>query len=113
MKKLGIVLLFNILCISGFSQKQSPVAKSPKLVVGVMVDQMRWDYLYRFQSRLSENGFKRIFKEGFSCENTMIPYAQSVTAVGHSSVYTGSVPALTGIMGNEWYDRSKRKQSTV
>lgn len=109
MKKLGIVLFFAFVAGAGFTQKKVSVSAAPKLVVGVMVDQMRWDYLYRFQSRFGENGFKRIFREGFSCENAMIPYAQSVTAVGHSSVYTGSVPAMTGIMGNEWYDRSKKK----
>ncbi len=109
MKNFCSVLLFNLLALVGLAQKQLVASKAPKLVVGIMVDQMRWDYLYRLQSRFGETGFKRILKEGFSCENTMIPYAQSVTAVGHSSVYTGSVPALTGIMGNEWYDRSKKK----
>ena len=75
----------------------------------MMVDQMRWDYLYRYQHRYGANGFKRILGEGFSCENTFISYAQTVTAAGHASVYTGSVPALNGIMGNDWYDRSKKK----
>jgi predicted AlkP superfamily pyrophosphatase or phosphodiesterase len=78
----------------------------PKLVVGLMVDQMRWDYLYRFYDRYGDNGFKRLMKEGFNCENTFIPYAQTVTAAGHASVYTGSVPAINGIVGNDWYDRS-------
>jgi predicted AlkP superfamily pyrophosphatase or phosphodiesterase len=79
----------------------------PRLVVGLMVDQMRWDFLYRYQARYGENGFKRLLRDGFSCENTYIPYAQTVTAAGHASVYTGSVPAINGIMGNEWFDRSK------
>lgn len=109
MKKFGFVIFLCLLLVTAYSQKQKAVSQAPKLVVGIMVDQMRWDYLYRFQSRFGDNGFKRILREGFSCENTMIPYAQSVTAVGHSSVYTGSVPAMTGIMGNEWYDRSKKK----
>lgn len=79
----------------------------PKLVVGLMVDQMRWDFLYRYYSRYGEGGFKRLLREGFTCENAMIPYAQTVTAAGHASVYTGSVPAVNGIMGNEWFDRSQ------
>ncbi len=79
----------------------------PKLVVGIMVDQMRWDYLYRYYDRYSNNGFKRLLNQGFSCENTMIPYAITVTAAGHASVYTGSVPSINGIVGNEWYDRGK------
>lgn len=90
----------------------TPLSKNlarPKLVVGLMVDQMRWDFLYRYYDRYSEGGFKRLLREGFSCENAMIPYAQTVTAAGHASVYTGSVPAVNGIMGNEWFDRSKNR----
>jgi predicted AlkP superfamily pyrophosphatase or phosphodiesterase len=78
----------------------------PKLVVGIVVDQMRWDYLYRFYDRYGNGGFKRLLGEGFSCENTFIPYAQTVTAAGHTCVYTGSVPAIHGIMGNDWYDKA-------
>ena len=69
----------------------------PKLVVGIVVDQMRWDYLYRYQKRYVEGGFKRLLNEGFSCENTRIPYVPSVTAIGHTCLYTGSVPSIHGI----------------
>ncbi|NGM65683.1 alkaline phosphatase PafA [Sphingobacterium sp. SGR-19] len=74
----------------------------PKLVVGLMVDQMRWDYLYRFADRYGDNGFKRMLNEGFSCENTLLNYIPTFTAIGHSSVYTGSVPSIHGIAGNDW-----------
>ena len=74
----------------------------PKLVVGLMVDQMRWDYLYYYYDEYCEGGLKRLLREGFSCENTLINYVPTVTAIGHSSVYTGSVPALTGISGNDF-----------
>lgn len=77
----------------------------PKLVVGLMVDQMRWDYLYRFVDRYSEDGFKRLLREGFSCENTLINYIPTFTAIGHSSVYTGSVPSIHGIAGNDWINQ--------
>ncbi|MBB5639227.1 putative AlkP superfamily pyrophosphatase or phosphodiesterase [Pedobacter cryoconitis] len=76
----------------------------PKLVIGLVVDQMRWDYLYRYYDRYSNGGFKRLINDGFSAENTLIPYTPTYTAVGHSSIYTGSVPAVTGIVGNDWYD---------
>lgn len=76
----------------------------PKLVVGIVVDQMRWDYLYRYYSRYGNGGFKRLVNEGFSAENTFIPYTQTITACGHASVYTGSVPAINGIIGNNWFD---------
>lgn len=67
-----------------------------------MVDQMRWDFLYRYYDRYQSGGFKRMLNEGFTCENTNIDYAATVTAVGHSTVYTGSVPAFHGIAGNEF-----------
>ena len=70
-------------------------------MVGIVVDQMRWDYLYRFYSRYAPNGgFKRLLNQGFSCENTLIPYTPTVTACGHAGIYTGSVPAIHGITGN-------------
>jgi predicted AlkP superfamily pyrophosphatase or phosphodiesterase len=81
---------------------QAPV--KPKLVVGFVVDQMRWDFLYRYADRYGSTGFKRLLKEGMSCENTFIPYAPTVTACGHACVYTGSVPAINGITGNNWWD---------
>ena len=74
----------------------------PKLVVGIVVDQMRWDYLYRYYARYQDNGFKRLLNDGFSCENTQVDYIPTVTAAGHTCIYTGSVPALTGIAGNDW-----------
>lgn len=70
-----------------------------------MVDQMRWDYLYRYYDRYAANGgFKRFLQQGFSCENTYIPYTPTVTACGHTCIYTGSVPAIHGIVGNNWWD---------
>ena len=85
----------------------------PKLVVGIVIDQMRWDYLYRFYPLFkNDGGFKRFLNGGFSCENTFVPYTPTVTAAGHTCVYTGSVPAIHGIMGNEWY-RPPATQSGV
>lgn len=74
----------------------------PRLVVGFVVDQMRWDYLYRYQARYGEGGFKRLLAEGFSCENARIPYVPSVTAIGHTCIYTGAVPSISGIAGNNF-----------
>jgi predicted AlkP superfamily pyrophosphatase or phosphodiesterase len=82
----------------------------PKLVVGIMVDQMRWDYLYRYYDRYaSTGGFKRMLNQGMSCENTFINYAPTVTACGHTSVYTGTVPAVHGIAGNAWFDNEQKR----
>lgn len=81
------------------------MVQRPKLVVGIVVDQMRWDYLYRFYDRFGAGGFRRLLGDGFSCENTMINYLPSYTAVGHSTIFTGSVPALDGIAGNDWTEQ--------
>ncbi len=82
----------------------------PKIVVGLVVDQMRWDYLVRFRARYGPDGFRRLLSQGFSCDNTLIDYSPSVTACGHTAVYTGSVPAITGIVNNDWYDRYHHKK---
>lgn len=81
----------------------------PKLVVGLVVDQMRWDYLYRYYNRYTNGGFKRLVNEGFSVENTFIPYTPTYTACGHTCIYTGSIPAIHGIIGNDWYDPQSKK----
>ncbi|MEJ7586814.1 MAG: alkaline phosphatase PafA [Ferruginibacter sp.] len=83
-----------------------PLIPRPKLVVGIVIDQMRWDYLYRFNELYGDNGFKRMLSQGYSCENTLIPFMPTYTAPGHTCVYTGSVPAIHGIVGNGWYERT-------
>lgn len=100
MKKF-FLYLFLIVSISVSAQN----IQRPKLVVGIVVDQMRWDYLYRYYDRFSNDGFKRLLNSGFSCENTLINYIPSYTAVGHSTIYTGSVPAIDGIAGNDWIEQ--------
>jgi predicted AlkP superfamily pyrophosphatase or phosphodiesterase len=77
----------------------------PKLVVGIVVDQMRYDYLYRYYDKYKEGGLKRLMNDGFNCRNNHYHYALTVTAAGHSAVYTGSLPAVNGIVGNDWYDK--------
>jgi predicted AlkP superfamily pyrophosphatase or phosphodiesterase len=96
-------LFFLFIQTIAVAQKPATTLPRPKLVVGIVVDQMRWDYLYRYYDRYGSQGFKRMINEGFSCENTMIDYIPSVTAVGHSTIYTGSVPALHGIAGNDFF----------
>ncbi|MBN8687855.1 MAG: alkaline phosphatase family protein [Chitinophagales bacterium] len=92
------------------SVQAQPDIKRPKLVVGLVMDQMRWDYLYRYYPRYSETGgFKRMLGQGFACENTLIPYAPTITACGHSSIYTGTVPAVNGIAGNSWWDKKQQR----
>ena len=103
MKKfLPFVFLF---VISNLTAQQRP-----KLVVGIVVDQMKMEYLYRFQSDFSENGFKRLINEGYTFYNMHYNFMPTYTAPGHASIYTGTTPAMHGIVSNEWFSRSAGKE---
>ena len=104
--KIKYLLIALLISLTASAQKNKPVNTEtlprPKLVVGIMVDQMRWDFLYRYYDRYQAGGFKRMLNEGFSAENTNIDYATTVTGIGHATVYTGSVPSFHGISGNDF-----------
>lgn len=102
MQRLYYLLLFTI-AFGCFTHAQ--IQNKPKLVVGVVIDQMRFDQLYKYQNRYGEDGFKRLLREGFNFKNANVNYIPSETAPGHASIYTGSTPAYHGIIGNSWYDR--------
>ena len=103
MKKfLPFIFLFVISNLSG--------QQRPKLVVGIVVDQMKMEYLYRFQSDFSDNGFKRLMSEGYTFHNMQYNYMPTYTAPGHASIYTGTTPATHGIVGNEWFSRKLGKE---
>lgn len=78
----------------------------PKLVVGIVVDQMRYDYLTRFYNKYGEGGFKRMMNEGFNCKNNHYNYVPTYTGPGHASIYTGTSPKYHGIIANNWYDKT-------
>jgi len=112
----SFILIFSLLITSGeiSAQKKSKkknqvqhteIRTTPKLVVGIVVDQMRYDYLTRFWNHYGQGGFKRMVNEGFNCKNHHFNYAPTSTGPGHTSVYTGAAPATHGIIGNNWYDK--------
>ncbi len=107
MKRVKIVpvILMCTLLMEFVNISKAQSVSRPKLVIGIVIDQMRWDFLYRYYDRYEEGGFKRLLNEGFSCENTFINYLPSYTAPGHSTIFTGSVPAIDGITGNDWIDQ--------
>lgn len=104
------VLFFGVSEVTGqrkSKEEQNPKLRaSPKLVLGIVVDQMRYDYLTRFWNHYGEGGFKRLVNEGFNCKNNHFNYAPTSTGPGHTSVYTGASPATHGVIGNNWYDKS-------
>ncbi len=82
--------------------------------MGIVVDQMRYDYLSRFWNRFGEGGFKRFVNNGFNCKNNHYNYAPTSTGPGHASIYTGTTPSTHGIIGNNWYDKElQRARYTV
>jgi len=102
MKKILFVLSF--VAFASFAQQR------PKLVVGIVVDQMKMEYLYRFQNDFSTNGFMRLMNDGYTFHNVHYNYLPTYTAPGHASIYTGTTPAVHGIVGNEWFSRSLGKE---
>ena len=96
-----VFLFFN--CQSKFLETNS---SKPKIIVGVVVDQMRYDYLTRLSNKFSEDGFNRLINQGFNCTNNYYDHVPTVTGPGHSSIATGSTPSINGIVGNNWYDRN-------
>jgi predicted AlkP superfamily pyrophosphatase or phosphodiesterase len=81
----------------------------PKLVVGIVVDQMRQEYLYRFEKKYGAGGFKKLMTSGFMLKNAHYNYVPTYTGPGHASVYTGTTPAIHGIIGNDWWDKNSKK----
>jgi predicted AlkP superfamily pyrophosphatase or phosphodiesterase len=109
-----LLLFFVITSLSAQKKKatgsfETSVTDKPKLVVGIVVDQMRYDFLYRYSEKYSSGGFKRLMNEGFNCRNNHYDYAPTVTAAGHAAIFTGSIPAIDGIIGNEWFNQKTGK----
>lgn len=105
-----LIITLVLLLIANFSiaQNVAPV-DPPRLVVGIVVDQMRQEYLYRYYPKFGDDGFKRLINEGFMLRNAHYNYAPTVTGPGHASVYTGTTPSLHGIIGNDFYDKQLKK----
>ncbi|MCF7561193.1 alkaline phosphatase family protein [Sabulilitoribacter multivorans] len=113
MKKI-ILLLF--ICSFYFTSKaQNTVSLNktsvdkPRLVVGIVVDQMRYDYLTRFYNKYGDGGFKRMVNEGFNCKNNHYNYIPTKTGPGHASIFTGTTPKYHGIIGNDWFDKDLKR----
>jgi predicted AlkP superfamily pyrophosphatase or phosphodiesterase len=89
--------------------EKSNYNERPKLVVGIVIDQMRYDYLTRFYNRFGEGGFKRMMNEGFNCKNNHFNYIPTYTGPGHASIYTGTTPKYHGVISNSWFDKDIEK----
>jgi predicted AlkP superfamily pyrophosphatase or phosphodiesterase len=104
-----------LLAHSGFSQKKAlekplKITAKPKLIVGIVVDQMRNDYISRYWNRYGEGGFKRLVNNGYYFKNAHYNYIPTYTGPGHACIYSGSTPSESGIIANEWYDKVEKRE---
>ncbi|TVR26853.1 MAG: alkaline phosphatase family protein [Balneolaceae bacterium] len=121
MKKLicyTVLLSASVLLLQGCNYENertetNPHYETPKLVIGIMVDQMRHDYIYRYWDKYGDDGIKRLVNEGFSFDNARFDYMPTFTGPGHASVYTGTTPTVHGIIGNSWYLRDEDRTTYV
>ena len=104
-----LLLLLSITILIYSCEKRDKKNQKPTLVVGIVVDQMRYDYLTKYADRYGEHGFKKLLNEGFSLTNAHFNHLGTYTAVGHASAYTGTTPSDHGIIGNNWYDKYLKK----
>lgn len=116
MKKIFTFAFTFILLISCKAQQEMNTQNSsnsnsenPKLIVGIVVDQMRYDYLPRFYDKYGEGGFKRIINDGFNLKNAHFNYTTTKTGVGHTSIYTGTTQSVHGIMANDYFHKYENK----
>ena len=99
----GFVLLLATSLISYAQERTKIPTEQPKLIVGLIVSQMRFDYLYRYWDKLDDKGIKRMIERGTYCKNTSFNYLFSQEGVGHATIVTGATPSDHGIVGREWY----------
>lgn len=118
MKQIAFLFFLGVALFSCNAQNQTSInsktnqtisAEKPKLVVGIVVDQMRYDYLTRFYSKYGNGGFKRMVNEGFNAKNNHFNYVPTYTGPGHASVFTGTTPKYHGIISNNWYSKEEKK----
>jgi predicted AlkP superfamily pyrophosphatase or phosphodiesterase len=106
---LSLYFLPFLLCAQRPPKKAKPLPDRPKLVIGIVVDQMRFDFCYRYGEQYVPNGFKRLLQTGYSFSNCQYSYFPTITAPGHASVFSGTTPRIHGIVGNHWFDKVRAK----
>ncbi|MSR33143.1 MAG: alkaline phosphatase family protein [Gemmataceae bacterium] len=102
--------LFCVVCAwpsAGLFGQEVPAAKTPKLGILIVFDQLRGDYLNRWKDHFEPGGFLRLMEEGAWFENCHYPYSGTVTGAGHATLATGTTPSVHGIISNDWYDRKE------
>ncbi|HKR06204.1 MAG TPA: alkaline phosphatase family protein [Bacteroidia bacterium] len=112
MHRILISFVFTLFVFSCNSQqKKTPInyEARPRLIIGIVVDQMRYDYIDHYWDKFSSGGFKRLVNEGTLFKNCHYNYVPTETAPGHASIYTGATPSVHGIIGNVWWNYGAKK----
>jgi predicted AlkP superfamily pyrophosphatase or phosphodiesterase len=105
MRFFAIIIFLSV----SFSVIGQSTIERPKLVVGIVVDQMRQEYLLRFHGKFGNDGFKRLMGEGYMLKNAHYNYVPTYTGPGHASIYTGTTPGIHGIIGNDFYEKVSKE----
>jgi predicted AlkP superfamily pyrophosphatase or phosphodiesterase len=105
-----LVLLMFFSVSSVFSQNKTKIpSEKPRLVVEIVVEQMRYDALFRYWDKFRDDGFRKLMDEGTFCKNANYNYLFTQKATGHATIATGANPSMHGIVANQWYDRLSEK----
>lgn len=105
----GLVVALALVATAGPHLEQSRTASGPTLLVLIVVDQMRFDYLDR-AGDFVQHGLKRLLTEGAVFDRAAYPYATTVTCAGHATISTGAFPVTHGIISNEWWSRGEGRR---
>jgi len=108
---ISIVLMFLITQVAYSQKKSGEATKVPKVVIGIVVENMRPDYIQRFWNKFEANGFKKLYTEGAVCTNVkLIQHVQNY-ASGTATLFTGVNPSMHGIINKQWYDKFNEKET--
>jgi hypothetical protein len=108
-----VVISFILLFLGGQAQAENNQALNsdkPKVVIGIVVENMRPDYIQRYWEKFQPNGFKKIYTQGAVCQNVKLTLHEQNYASGTATLFTGVHPSIHGIVSNNWYDRLKKKE---
>ena len=106
MKRILLTAGLLVLCshlIYSQNHKKIP-AEKPRLIVGIVIDQMRYDYIYRYWDKLGDGGIRKMIGNGTFCKNASYDFLINETATGYATIATGALPSHHGIISNSWYE---------
>jgi predicted AlkP superfamily pyrophosphatase or phosphodiesterase len=105
-----ICLLFTCFTVVQAQFITDDSSQKPKVVIGLVVENMRPDYISRYWNKFESNGFKKLYNEGAVCVNVNLTQHNHSYATGTATLFTGVSPSVHGIIGKKWYDRLRRRE---